>query len=513
METVMDGLSLSALAYSIPSLYLVAGLASMLLHRPEPAWQLARAASGAAMLIALAVAVLQVVAGSPPAALQIAGMAALLLIAFLGWVILRFAAPYLAGESCQQRFMSGVLITLAGAALVSVTDNLAVLALAWSATGLGLQRLLTLYPTRPGAMRAAHKHFVSARLADVTALVAVVLIATEAGSLSLATLSTQTADVPMSTGLSVAALLLAITAIIRCGLMPLHGWVLQVMEAPTPVSALLHAGVLNLGGLVLLKVFWLINQSLAAQWLLLIAGGLTTAIAAVAMIAQSNIKVRLAWSTCAQMGFMLVECALGAWHLALLHLLGHSLYKAFAFLNAGDRVTRARSAQLFPSTSGAMSPVLVGLLLGAALLVPVLHGLGRLHGSGAVFALIGLIALAPLLTGMRPRFGRAALHTGMTTAMVVGLAVLWHLIFEPLMAPLLEHEPTTGQIAWLTALFVAMLLFQGWLRSGLRSRRLQQALAEGLYVDEFIDSLPGLRRPLSGARQPATPVFQEQERT
>ena len=505
------------LTWSIPGLYLLAALATLVTRGAETGWRMARAASFIAMLAALSAPAMLAFGSTPLTAPQLAGTAGLVLVTFLGWVILRFSTPYLAGEPCQKRFLSSVLVTLAGAVLVSVTDHLAVLALAWSTTGLGLHRLLTLYPDRPGAQQAARKHFFSARLADITMLAAVVLIARDAGSLSLTALSARMADTPMSTGLTAAALLVAATAIVRCALLPLHGWVLQVMEAPTPVSALLHAGVVNLGGLVLIKMAWLINLSPAAQWLLLVAGGLTTAIAALAMIAQSNIKVRLAWSTCAQMGFMLVECALGAWHLALLHLLGHSLYKAFAFLNAGDRVIRARRARLSPKVSGAMSPLLVAALLITALLVPTLHGLGQLQGSWAVFALISLIALAPLLTGLRPGQGGAPLRTGLTAMAIVGLGLVWHLVFGALLSPLLRHEAGTGQILWITALFIALLLFQAWLRGG-HGSRLQMALANGLYLDQLIERLPGLRRPVMAEQRHSTPAWldtawQEKEHT
>ncbi|TMW11911.1 NADH-quinone oxidoreductase subunit L [Alloalcanivorax gelatiniphagus] len=501
----------SWLPWSIPGLYLLAALITVLARRTETGWRLARGASLIALLAALCAPALLVLSSSPLTATRLAGTAGLVLVTFLGWVIVRFSGPYLAGEPCQKRFLSGALVTLAGAALVSATDHLAVLALAWSATGLGLHRLLTLYPHRPGAQRAARKHFVSARLADLTMLVAVVLIARDTGTLSLSALSASGGAAPLTAGLTAAAVLLAITAIIRCAQLPLHGWVLQVMEAPTPVSALLHAGVVNLGGLVLIKMAWLINTSPAAQWLLLLAGGLTTAIAALAMIAQSNIKVRLAWSTCAQMGFMLVECALGAWHLALLHLLGHSLYKAFAFLNAGDRVMRARRARLSPKVSGALSPLLVAALVAVALLVPILHGLQWLQGSWAVFALISLIALTPLLAGLRPGRGGAAARTGLTALAVVGLGLVWHRVFGALLTPLPGDQATTAQIVWITALFVALLVLQARLRAGHHDQRLHRALANGLYLDQWINRLPGLHR--FGGQRPATPAWREQEHT
>ena len=110
---------------------------------------------------------------------------------------------------------------------------------------------------------------------------------------------------------TVAAILLAITALIKCAQLPLHGWLIQVVEAPTPISALLHAGIINLGGFLLLSFAPLIAFSVDAQWVLLIIAGLSTLISALVMMTRISIKVKLAWSTCAQMGLMLIECALG----------------------------------------------------------------------------------------------------------------------------------------------------------------------------------------------------------
>lgn len=95
-------------------------------------------------------------------------------------------------------------------------------------------------------------------------------------------------------------------------------------------------------GFVLLRVAELIGLVPSAQWLLVIVGSLTAVLAGMVMLTRISIKVRLAWSTCAQMGFMLMEIGLGLYELALLHLVAHSLYKAYAFLSSGEAVERAR---------------------------------------------------------------------------------------------------------------------------------------------------------------------------
>jgi NAD(P)H-quinone oxidoreductase subunit 5 len=141
---------------------------------------------------------------------------------------------------------------------------------------------------------------------------------------------------PLSRLEQLAALLIASAAMVKCAQFPMHGWLIQVVEAPTPVSALLHAGVINLGGFLLLMAPLMRHADLA-NWLLLIVAGLTCVAAALITMTRVSVKVLLAWSTVAQMGLMLVECALGQYGLALLHLVAHSCYKAYAFLAAGSR--------------------------------------------------------------------------------------------------------------------------------------------------------------------------------
>jgi NAD(P)H-quinone oxidoreductase subunit 5 len=179
----------------------------------------------------------------------------------------------------------------------------------------------------------------------------------EVGSGSLSALWMHVAREGMSTPLQLNALALVLAVVLRTALLPVHGWLMQVMEAPTPVSALLHAGVVNLGGFVLIRFAPLLKQAAPARALLLVFGlAIATAVLAGMLLTRISIKVRLAWSTVAQMGFMLLECALGRYTLAALHLIGHSLYKAHAFLSASTVVHQTRLQALnSPSSPTALS--------------------------------------------------------------------------------------------------------------------------------------------------------------
>lgn len=270
------------------------------------------------------------------------GLTVAALVQLLGTVIGVFSSRYLEGEPGQRGYVAALAGVLAAVQLLLLADHWVVLILAWALVGTALQRLLCFYPDRPFALLAAHKKRVADRLADALLIAAAALAWSEVGSGSLSALWLHLTQHGWSVALQLSAVCLVLGVILRTALLPVHGWLIQVMEAPTPVSALLHAGVVNLGGFVLIRFAPLLEQATAARWLLVVFGLGTAVLAGMVMLTRISIKVRLAWSTVAQMGFMVLECGLGLYTLALLHLIGHSLYKAHAFLSASSVVREKR---------------------------------------------------------------------------------------------------------------------------------------------------------------------------
>ncbi|MEC7814909.1 MAG: NADH-quinone oxidoreductase subunit L [Pseudomonadota bacterium] len=262
-----------------------------------------------------------------------------LMVGFIAWVILRYSRDYLRADPGFRTFLPWFLTTVASVLVLVLTNHLLVLAGAWIGVSLSLHQLLTLYPDRRQARLAAVQKFIASRLGDIAIVSAVVLIWQHYGTFRIPELYALAAANPAQTDtLTYASVLLAIAAALKCAQIPFHGWLIRVMEAPTPVSALLHAGVINLGGFLWLRLFPVFDGFTAGHFLLLLVGGITALVAVFTMMAQSSVKHSLVWSTNAQMGFMLFEIGLGAYTLAFLHLLAHSLYKAHSFLAAGRTV-------------------------------------------------------------------------------------------------------------------------------------------------------------------------------
>ena len=479
------------------------------------AWHAARlATSGALGLAVLSMALVLAGLGGSNALLRAdpVGGVIMLLVAFVGWVIVRYSQPYLNGEAQERHYVRWLLATLTTVSVIVVSNNVLLMALAWMATSLALHRLLTFFNDRPAAVVAAHKKFIVGRGADLSMLLATGLLFHAFGTLRIDEIGIQAAvldGLPLSA--QVATVLIAFAALLKCAQLPFHGWLIQVMEAPTPVSALLHAGVVNLGGFVLIRFAPLIAETLTAQVLLVVVGTATAVVAALVMTTRISVKVMLAWSTCAQMGFMLMQCGLGAWEMALLHLVAHSLYKAHAFLSAGGAVRRAMLVQLTPTAAAPGAPALIfGAAVGVAmtLLAGVLvNWLAPAQpASPAIWVLAGIVAFAlvPLVHAQSLRLGGLWMPALALGAFSVALSYFGlHLLFSSLIQ--IEGEPPVVLSIIVAAAFAALFLLQSLITLSPNSalvRRLYPWFYGGLFLDEKFN------RIAFNLWQPPTPVTQ-----
>lgn len=487
----------SLIATGIPITFFA--LAALGAPRIAPLRRAKRACDLAAVLAAIVVA--SVVWLPIPSGVGLSGLVRLdtvtavmlALVCAIAVVIVRYAGTYLQGDPGLPRFSRALLATLGTVTTVIVSNNLAVMALAWMATGFALHQLLTYYPDRTQALVAAHKKFILGRLADLCVLVALALVGFAVGSLDLDVVSAwvrNQSSLPVS--VHAAAVLLVVAVALRSGQVPFHGWLTQVMEAPTPVSALLHAGVVNIGGFLLIRLSPLMAHAPAAQALLVIIGMTTVIVAALVMSVGVSVKASLSWSTCAQMGFMLVQCGLGAWHLALLHLVAHSLYKAHAFLSAGSTVEQwrihavvshrpPRATDLFFAAMAAVVCVAaIGWAASSAFGVTIPH-------LWPVSIILG-VALAPPIArvascGWWPLSVVAVIGTGVTLLHVSGHAVANHLLPAEL-TPNLAHARWVAVCVGFVGLFGLQVVLQAFPCSGL-ARALRPRLTAGLHLDAF----------------------------
>jgi NAD(P)H-quinone oxidoreductase subunit 5 len=259
-----------------------------------------------------------------------------LLVAFIGWIVMRYARTYLDGEEREGVFPRSHARDIGRRSRAGAGGQPG--RFLSSPSSLSVSGFASCCCSIPSARPPGRRREVRARLARgrrVAVLAAGCCCGLRHGR---SRVRSQTRPHRGCRCRASGVALLVLAAALKTAAFPLHGWLTEVMEAPTPVSALLHAGIINAGGFLLIRTADLVQASPGAMAALVMIGGLTALFGAVVMLTQSAVKTALAWSTISQMGFMLLQCGLGLWALALLHIVAHSMYKAHAFLSSGGAV-------------------------------------------------------------------------------------------------------------------------------------------------------------------------------
>lgn len=332
-------------------------------------------------------------------------MSMLVMIAILGFVILRFSANYLDGEPRKSVFFSRLAVTIASVQLLILSGNLFQIFFFWVITSICLHSLLIFYRNRPQAVAAARKKYIVARVGDASLMIAMMLIYKSMGSGDLQVIfdAIASSSFEMDVWLSWAAGLLVVTAALKSAQFPTHGWLIEVVETPTPVSALLHAGLLNAGPFLMVRMSNLMIESTTASMLLIVIGGLTALIASVVYMTQPSVKVALGYSSVGHMGFSLLVCGLGVYTAAFLHVVAHSFYKAHAFLSSGSVVDRVRARKFAtPKRKGGVLsiPLSIFMALGMYVLFCYLWDIHpERHFNLMALGLIIVMGLSQLLAG------------------------------------------------------------------------------------------------------------------
>lgn len=319
-----------------------------------------------------------------------AGLLMAALVLLIGAVVLRFSQRFLQGDRDQPRALALMTVATLASAVAWLAGDSRVLLLAWGVALWSLTGLIGLARDWVAAREAAT--LARRVLGAGWAALAVVVLVTGAGSGEWRLGATPALPAGLAADLLAALLLLAVLA--PAAQWPLQRWLMSSLVAPTPVSALMHAGFVNAGGMLLLKFGGLLAPAPWAAPLLLLLATASVLLGAGMASVQVDVKRQLAASTVAQMGLMLAQCALGAYPAALLHLFLHGLYKAGLFLEAGGTVRPLRERPTpLPLPAVALGTLLLagaflGLAGGSPAPADVLSAL--LLAAAATQALLGL---------------------------------------------------------------------------------------------------------------------------
>jgi NAD(P)H-quinone oxidoreductase subunit 5 len=272
------------------------------------------------------------------------GAILLLLTSLVGLIVQSFASRSLLGDPRATRFHILAAVLTAAASLVGIAATGSGLLVAWVATSVTLVALLGHKAPWPAAVRSQRLTAGSFLVGDLVLLLVMLTAIVAVGDIDLRFVAAEAAALDAETigslsVLTVVAVGLVIAGVARSALVPLHGWLPSTLAAPTPVSALLHAGVINGAGVLLLRFAPVFASSVSALALAFGLGVATALFATAVMLVRTDVKGSLVWSTSGQMGFMVVQLGVGAFAAALFHIVGHALYKAALFLGAGGAIS------------------------------------------------------------------------------------------------------------------------------------------------------------------------------
>jgi NADH-quinone oxidoreductase subunit L len=296
------------------------------------------------------------------------------LVAFFGLIIAIYSLGYMKGEEGLTRYYFLLLLFIGSMIGLVISDNFLQMFVFWEMVGLCSYALISFWYKRPESIRAGAKVFLMTRLGDVSLLGAIGLLYASLGSFSFRYAIDNIATIPVPTLTAIAFLTLG-GAIAKSAQLPLHTWLYSAMEAPTSVSALLHAATMVKAGIYLIARLILILGPLAfslPMWLPTVAwiGVLTAFMGATLALYTPDIKGVLAYSTISQLGFMMA--ALGAvslnsslgWFASLFHMMSHAFFEGLGFLLAGGIIHAlgTRDMRLMGGLKKAM-PITFGLSL------------------------------------------------------------------------------------------------------------------------------------------------------
>ena len=280
----------------------------------------------------------------------------MVLISGIGTIIYTYSIEYMDQDSHQRRYLALIGVTVFVLLCLVSSANLLMLFILWQLLSYLLYILVHNHGHRD-TLESAFRTFTLLRVGDIAFLGGIALAYSLYGTLEFpdlfAVAAQSTATVSPFPGVefdgsTAVTLLLLIGGMSKSAQFPFHVWLPRYLYAPTPVTALLHAGIINAAGFLINRMAPLFGMSSTTLHVAFVIGTLTAVLGATMMLVQNDIKNMLGFSTIGQMGYMVMECGLGAFSLAVFHLIAHGLFKATVFLNCGNVIHKARQEPSLP---------------------------------------------------------------------------------------------------------------------------------------------------------------------
>ncbi|MCM8536067.1 MAG: hypothetical protein NE334_09040 [Lentisphaeraceae bacterium] len=383
------------------------------------------------------------------------------LVGFVGLCISFYAARYLKGDRKQRVFYINLCFLITSVFILVIADNIWLFLTAWTISSYVLTRLMVHKKEWPAAVESsklALKNF----LLGITFLAAAFLVlSVDTGETSIQKiLSSELKYSSLITG----GLLIILTSMTQSAIWPFHRWLTSSLNSPTPVSAMMHAGLINGGGFLLARFAPLYFQESVLLNSIFVIGIITALTGTLWKLMQSDVKRMLANSTMGQMGFMFAQCGLGLFPAAVAHLCWHGLFKAYLFLSSGSAAKVKRLDLDYPPSLKNFSLAFVCGLAGAYIFC-LSSGKNFVAADTTVF-LVALALIAgtqmalPLLSNSSVKFLPLIAALTMLMGLVYGLSiklVTYTLLPMNISKPLELNALHTVALSFLTVAWLAIV--------------------------------------------------------
>jgi len=262
----------------------------------------------------------------------------LLVVTIVSLMVQIYSQVYMHGDAGYHRYFAAMSLFTTAMLLLVLADNLALLFVGWELVGLCSYLLIGFWFHKPSAANAAKKAFIITRIGDFGLLAAILLLYKNTGTFDIDTLREMAiAGTLAGATLTWAAIGIFAGAAGKSAQFPLHTWLPDAMEGPTPVSALIHAATMVAAGVFLVaRTFPLFEHSTEALTTVAVIGGFTAIFAATMGLVMNDIKRVLAYSTISQLGYMMLGLGTGGVAIGIFHLFNHAFFKALLFLGSGS---------------------------------------------------------------------------------------------------------------------------------------------------------------------------------
>ncbi|MCX2818227.1 MAG: NAD(P)H-quinone oxidoreductase subunit 5 [Methanobacteriota archaeon] len=325
-----------------------------------------------------------------------------LVVTFFSGIVHSYSRRYMSGDRRVRRFYTDVFVFTVSVMVLVAADHLALFWLSWLAMGVVMADLI-------GHVRGWRQSEAARRIAlryfgGGSALLGVGIVSLwwTTGSATVSGVG-EAVDALPSEAVVVGGGAIVLAAMIQSALLPFHGWLLSSMTAPTPASALMHAGFVNGGGILLTRFSPLFVESTVAMTAILVVGATSAILGKLLKSVQPDIKRKLGCSTVGQMGFMIAQAGLGFFGAAITHLILHGFYKAYLFLSSGGRVTNRAPGEEDGTVTTAGIAVTVPTALAGGVVFAVLTGKGTALDSGLILAILVVITVMHASLGLTSR--------------------------------------------------------------------------------------------------------------